>query len=90
MRRIGVPTLVLHGGSDPLFPLAHGEALAQAVPGASLLVLEGIGHEHPPPATWDLVVPALLKHTEAAVRAGPGAIRRRGRIAGDAALIEET
>lgn len=60
---VGVPTLVLHGSSDPLFPLAHEEALARAIPDASLLVLEGVGHEYPPPSTWDVVVPALLAHT---------------------------
>lgn len=57
------PTLVLHGTADPLFPLAHGEALAEAIPGAALLRLDGVGHELPPPADWDLVVTALLQHT---------------------------
>jgi pimeloyl-ACP methyl ester carboxylesterase len=63
VRRITAPTLVIHGSDDPLFPLPHGEALADAVPGASLLVVPGMGHEVPPPETWDLVVPALLEHT---------------------------
>ena len=30
---------------------------------AALLVLDGVGHEVPPPSTWDVVVPALLRHT---------------------------
>jgi pimeloyl-ACP methyl ester carboxylesterase len=64
VRRITAPTLVVHGSDDPLFPLPHGEALAAAVPGATLLVVPGMGHEVPPPATWDLVVPALLAHTD--------------------------
>jgi pimeloyl-ACP methyl ester carboxylesterase len=64
VRRITAPTLVVHGSDDPLFPLPHGEALAAAVPGASLLVVPGMGHEVPPPTTWDLVVPALLTHTD--------------------------
>jgi pimeloyl-ACP methyl ester carboxylesterase len=63
VRRITAPTLVVHGSDDPLFPLPHGEALAAAVPGATLLVVPGMGHEVPPPATWDLVVRALLAHT---------------------------
>lgn len=61
--RIDVPTLVVHGSADPLFPLPHGEALAAAIPGARLLVLDGVGHEVPPPSTWDVVVPAILEHT---------------------------
>jgi pimeloyl-ACP methyl ester carboxylesterase len=60
---IGVPTLVLHGSADPLFPLAHGEALRDAIPGARLVVLEGGGHQQPPPALWDLVVGELVAHT---------------------------
>ena len=61
---IAVPTLVVHGTADPLFPLPHGEALARAIPGADLLALDGVGHEAPPPAAWDRVVTALLEHTD--------------------------
>jgi hypothetical protein len=46
-----------------MFPPADGRALAAEIPGAELLVLDGMGHEHFPPATWDLVVPAILRHT---------------------------
>lgn len=35
-----VPTLVVHGGSDPFFPVGNGEALARGIPGARLLILE--------------------------------------------------
>jgi pimeloyl-ACP methyl ester carboxylesterase len=63
VRRIAVPTLVVHGSEDPLFPLPHGAALTAAVPDAHLLVLPGVGHEVPPPATWEVVVPRLLRHT---------------------------
>lgn len=68
--QIGAPTLVIHGTDDPLFPLAHGEALAREIPGAKLLVLDGLGHEFPPSA-WDEVLPALLAHT------GAGIVRTR-------------
>ena len=60
---IAAPTLVIHGDDDPLFPLEHGRALAREIPGAELLVLEGVGHEYPPPRTWDTVVAAILRHT---------------------------
>lgn len=63
VRRITAPTLVVHGSEDPFFPLPHGRALADAVPDADLLVLAGVGHEVPPPQTWDVLVPALLQHT---------------------------
>ncbi len=60
---IRAPTLVLHGTDDPLFPPAHGQALAAAIPGARLVLLEGMGHEVPPRPLWDQVVGSVLDHT---------------------------
>ena len=57
---IAAPTLVIHGTVDPLFPLPHGQSLTDQIPGARLLPIDGMGHQPPPPATWDLVVPAML------------------------------
>jgi pimeloyl-ACP methyl ester carboxylesterase len=62
LAEIAVPTLVIHGRDDPLFPLAHGEALAREIPGAELLVVDGLGHEFPQWA-WDDVLPALIAVT---------------------------
>jgi pimeloyl-ACP methyl ester carboxylesterase len=59
---IAVPALVIHGTDDPLFRPAHGAALARAIPGADLLLVDGLGHELPPWA-WDAVVPALVALT---------------------------
>lgn len=59
---IRVPTLVVHSTSDPLFPLDHGKALAQMIPNSSLMVIEGIGHEAPPPPVWDLLLPEFRQH----------------------------
>ncbi len=62
LAEIAVPTLVIHGTDDPLFSLPHGEALAREIPGAQLLVIDGLGHEFPPSA-WDEVLPALIAVT---------------------------
>jgi pimeloyl-ACP methyl ester carboxylesterase len=59
---IAVPTLVVHGSADPLFPLGHGRALADEIPGAGLLVLDGAGHVLDP-ADHETVVRAILEHT---------------------------
>jgi len=64
---ITAPTLVVHGDRDPLLPLAHGQALRDAIPGAELVVLEGGGHGVPR-GLWDVFVRALIRHT----RARPG------------------
>ena len=63
MAEIHAPTLVVHGTDDPMFPLPHGEALAREISGARLLVVQGMGHEPPPPPTWDQVLPAIVEHT---------------------------
>jgi len=59
----GLPTLVMHGTADPMFPLEHGRALAREIPGARLIELDGVGHGFPPPRVWDVVVDALVEHS---------------------------
>lgn len=58
-----LPTLVVHGTADPMFPPAHGRALARMIPGARFLVLDDVGHQLPPPSTWDRLVEVLIAHT---------------------------
>jgi pimeloyl-ACP methyl ester carboxylesterase len=59
---LAVPTLVIHGTSDPMFDIAHGVALSEEIPGARLLSLEGAGHlRHP--ADWETIAQAILEHT---------------------------
>ena len=53
-----VPTTVVHGTADPVFPLGNGEALAREIPGARLVTLPGGGHELPP-AAWTALVDAI-------------------------------
>ena len=64
---IAVPTLVIHGTADPMFPLAHGQALVREIPGASLLTLEGAGHGVER-ADWEPIARAILTHGGAATR----------------------
>jgi pimeloyl-ACP methyl ester carboxylesterase len=59
---ITLPTLVIHGTADPMFPIEHGEALAEEIPSARLLRLEGAGHGVDR-ADWEVVVEAILGHT---------------------------
>ena len=40
-----VPTLVIHGDSDPLVVPSGGERTAALIPGAALVILEGMGHD---------------------------------------------
>jgi pimeloyl-ACP methyl ester carboxylesterase len=65
---VKVPTLVIHGTADPMFPLEHGEALAREIPGARLLRLEGAGHGVDR-ADWEAIARGILEHTASADRA---------------------
>ncbi|MFC7959371.1 alpha/beta fold hydrolase [Rhodococcoides kroppenstedtii] len=46
-RRITAPTAVIHGTADPLVPPMCGKAVAKAIPGARLTLLDGMGHDIP-------------------------------------------
>lgn len=59
---INVPALVIHGTEDTVLPYEHGLALANEIPNASLLTLEGTGHEvHFD--DWDHIINAISNHT---------------------------
>ena len=48
LRTLTVPTLVLHGADDPLCDPSGGRATAEAIPGAELVLVDGMGHNLPP------------------------------------------
>lgn len=58
---VTVPTLVIHGDADPLVPVESGIDTADAVPGAELLVIEGMGHDVPL-AVAPRVIDAIARH----------------------------
>jgi pimeloyl-ACP methyl ester carboxylesterase len=66
---VRAPTLVIHGDADPLVPVESGIDTAGAVPGAELLIIEGMGHDLPP-EIWPRFVDATTRHTRKALRAG--------------------
>ena len=55
LRKIRVPTLVIHGEADPLIPLPCGLDIAQYVDGAETCVIKGMGHDLPLALTGQLV-----------------------------------
>lgn len=46
-RKIGAPSLVIHGSADPLAPPAGGVDIAKNIKGARLEIMEGMGHDMP-------------------------------------------
>jgi pimeloyl-ACP methyl ester carboxylesterase len=47
LRSIDIPALVIHGAADKMCDVTGGRATAAAIPGAELLVIEGMGHDLP-------------------------------------------
>lgn len=69
LRALDLPATVIHGRDDPLINVSGGEATAAAIPGASLLVLEGMGHDVPD-ALWPEIRDTVLANVRRAEREG--------------------
>jgi pimeloyl-ACP methyl ester carboxylesterase len=70
LRDLDVPTVVIHGESDPLVPLRAGLATARAIPGAELITIPGMGHDMPK-ELWPRFVEAIARNAERAAAAQP-------------------
>jgi pimeloyl-ACP methyl ester carboxylesterase len=62
---VKAPTLVIHGTVDPLVHPAGGKDTAASIPGAKLLMIEGMGHALPIPM-WPEIIDAIDKHAHGA------------------------
>jgi pimeloyl-ACP methyl ester carboxylesterase len=62
---VKAPTLVIHGTVDPLVRPEGGKDTAASIPGARLLMIEGMGHALPIPM-WPQIIDAIDKHAHAA------------------------
>jgi pimeloyl-ACP methyl ester carboxylesterase len=65
---VKVPTLVIHGTRDPMFPLSAGRSIARLIPEATWLPISGMGHDMPQ-ALWPTLVAAIARHAKRAKRA---------------------
>jgi pimeloyl-ACP methyl ester carboxylesterase len=62
LSKVTAPTLVIHGTDDPLVPVECGKDTAEAIPGAKLLLIEGMGHDLPHGGAWLQIADAILAH----------------------------
>jgi pimeloyl-ACP methyl ester carboxylesterase len=63
LRGVTVPTLVIHGTADPLVPDDGGRDTALTIPGAQLLLIEGMGHSFPR-EVWPRIIDAIAAHAQ--------------------------
>ena len=62
LKRLKIPTLVIHGDIDPLVSVEGGRDTAGSIPDAELLIIEGMGHNIPPQIAPQ-VINAIIQHT---------------------------
>jgi pimeloyl-ACP methyl ester carboxylesterase len=62
LKSVTAPTLVIHGSEDPVLPVEHSKATADAIPGAELVVIEGMGHGWAP-ELYTRLVDVIAVHT---------------------------
>jgi pimeloyl-ACP methyl ester carboxylesterase len=60
---VKAPALVVHGNEDPLVSVEGGKDTARAIPGAELILIEGMGHDLPHGGAWPRIVEAIAAHT---------------------------
>lgn len=65
LRRLDVPTVVIHGTDDALIDVSGGKATAAAIPGARLELIEGMGHDLPR-ELWPRFVDLIAENAERA------------------------
>ncbi len=62
LANVKIPTLVIHGKSDPLVPVEGGMDTAKSIPDAKLVLIDGMGHSFPTEAVPQ-ILQAILQHT---------------------------
>jgi pimeloyl-ACP methyl ester carboxylesterase len=63
LRELDLPATVIHGSADPLVRPSGGRATAAAIPGARLLMLDGMGHDMPP-ELWPQIIDGICDNAE--------------------------
>jgi pimeloyl-ACP methyl ester carboxylesterase len=59
-----IPPLVIHGTDDPLVPVEGGKDTAKSIPGAQLMLIEGMGHDLPHGGAWPQIIEAIVEFTK--------------------------
>ncbi len=62
LKDVRTPTLIIHGDEDPLIPVEGGIDTAETIPGAELMIIEGMGHTIPTEVE-PRIIEAIVRHT---------------------------
>jgi pimeloyl-ACP methyl ester carboxylesterase len=64
LKRVNLPTLIIHGTNDEIFPLEHGKKLVELIPNAEIIWLDGVGHIFPFP-NMDALITKVIENMSA-------------------------
>ncbi|MEU3355058.1 alpha/beta hydrolase [Streptomyces sp. NPDC037389] len=71
LRSLRLPTLVIHGAEDVMCDVSGGRATAAAVPGATLEIFDGLGHNFPR-ELWPVIATLIAELVHRVEAAPPG------------------
>jgi pimeloyl-ACP methyl ester carboxylesterase len=74
LRGLRVPALVVHGLADRMVHVSGGRATAAAIPGAELVLVDGMGHDLPAPL-FPMLADAVRRTADRAAPADPARLR---------------
>lgn len=89
LARVTAPTMVIHGMADPLVRPSGGRSTADAIPGADLLLLSGMGHDLPR-GLWPLLSDVIAANARRAAASGgeSATLHRLGELGQDVGELQ--
>ena len=63
LKLLSTPALVIHGAADPLVLVEGGKNTAADIPGAELMIIDGMGHDRPHGGAWPIIIDAIADFT---------------------------
>ena len=64
LKSLSTPTLVIHGADDPLVSVEGGKNTAADIPGAELMIIDGMGHDMPHGGAWPQIIDTIVDHAQ--------------------------
>lgn len=72
LANLTVPALIVQGTDDPLVSIEAGRDLADTIPGARLMLIEGMGHDLARGGAWSAIVESVTTHTRTRIETAEG------------------
>ena len=64
LKSLSTPALIIHGANDPLVLVESGKNTAADIPGAELMIIDGMGHDLPHGGAWPKIIDAIACFTQ--------------------------